>query len=123
MNPKLVKALLRIRPVELAEFIKKLLRVSRIEAQIGTLRLWLDPASNLGSQLLLGGAYEVDFTERLSRILRPGDVFLDVGANEAYFSLLAAEKVGDSGHVYLMEPQARLWPVILFNFLLNWRTN
>ncbi|GHD12328.1 hypothetical protein GCM10007052_13070 [Halioglobus japonicus] len=36
--------------------------------------------------------------------LRPGQVFVDVGANIGYFSLLAAAVVGAEGHVYAFEP-------------------
>jgi FkbM family methyltransferase len=36
--------------------------------------------------------------------LRPGDTFVDAGANHGFFSLLAATLVGPGGHVYAFEP-------------------
>jgi FkbM family methyltransferase len=36
--------------------------------------------------------------------LRPGDTFVDAGANHGFFSLLAATLVGPQGHVYAFEP-------------------
>jgi FkbM family methyltransferase len=36
--------------------------------------------------------------------LRAGDVFVDIGANVGYFSLLAAHAVGPDGHVVSFEP-------------------
>jgi FkbM family methyltransferase len=42
----------------------------------------------------------------LRQYLRPGDVFLDVGANIGLYSLVAASLVGDQGRVYAVEPHA-----------------
>ena len=39
--------------------------------------------------------------------LRPGDTFVDVGANYGTFSLLAAARVRPGGRVYAVEPQPR----------------
>ncbi|MEM6334600.1 MAG: FkbM family methyltransferase [Planctomycetota bacterium] len=51
------------------------------------------------------GLYELA-TERLIRsVLRPGDVFVDGGANVGYFTLLAAKCVGARGRVEAFEPQ------------------
>jgi FkbM family methyltransferase len=40
----------------------------------------------------------------IARILRPGDVFVDIGANIGYFSLLASGIVGNRGQVIAFEP-------------------
>ena len=50
------------------------------------------------------GIWEPYETSLLQQYLRPGDVFVDVGANIGYFSLLAASIVGDDGLVYAFEP-------------------
>ncbi|NBV21204.1 MAG: FkbM family methyltransferase [Proteobacteria bacterium] len=120
----LAQFLLRaVRPVELAELLKRLLGISYSEQRIGTRTYWLDPASNFGDRLLSGETYEPEFSAHLVGLLKPGDVFIDLGANEGYFSLLASDAVGASGRVYAIEPQARLWPVILHNFALNQKLN
>lgn len=36
----------------------------------------------------------------------PGDVVYDIGANIGCYTLLAAQRVGDAGHVYAFEPHA-----------------
>ncbi|HYZ93731.1 MAG TPA: FkbM family methyltransferase [Actinomycetota bacterium] len=40
----------------------------------------------------------------VQRLLRPGDVFVDVGAHVGFFTLIGAARVGDDGHVYAFEP-------------------
>lgn len=49
------------------------------------------------------GLWEPSITHLIRERLRPGDVFVDVGANIGYFSLLAAHLVGRSGRVYGIE--------------------
>ena len=44
----------------------------------------------------------------LQRFLRPGDTFVDVGANHGTFAITAAQLVGPDGLVVAIEPQARL---------------
>jgi len=50
------------------------------------------------------GVWEPYETKVLLSLLGPGSVFLDVGANIGYFSLLAAGCVGPSGAVVAVEP-------------------
>lgn len=50
------------------------------------------------------GTYEQPTTLLLSRILGPGQTFVDVGASIGYFSMLASRLVGDDGKVYAFEP-------------------
>ncbi len=49
-------------------------------------------------------AYEPGATGAVLNDLREGDVFVDIGANSGYFSVLAALRVGTSGRVYAFEP-------------------
>lgn len=58
----------------------------------------------LGIRLLMEGVWEIQVTELIARILAPGMVFLDVGANYGYFSVLAGALVGSSGRVICIEP-------------------
>ena len=59
----------------------------------------------------------------IRRYLRPGDAFLDVGANVGVYTLLAASLVGKSGVVHAFEPgilaSARLDENIALNQLAN----
>ncbi len=51
------------------------------------------------------GLYELDTARVIKRLLRPGDHFVDGGANIGYFTLRAAQLVGASGRVDAFEPQ------------------
>ncbi|MEA2709747.1 MAG: hypothetical protein QOF78_2348 [Phycisphaerales bacterium] len=51
----------------------------------------------------LDGTYEGHLQDALVRELKPGQVFWDVGANEGFFTLLAAKLVGDTGTIVAFE--------------------
>jgi len=48
--------------------------------------------------------WEPNETWLIRTLLRPGDVFIDVGANAGYYSLLASRLVGPAGRVLSVEP-------------------
>ena len=50
------------------------------------------------------GSWESYNTVLLQDLLTEGDVFLDVGANLGYFTLVAADRVGPMGRVHAFEP-------------------
>ncbi|MBC8106377.1 MAG: FkbM family methyltransferase [Anaerolineae bacterium] len=52
------------------------------------------------------GLYELDTARLIKRLLKPGDHFVDCGANIGYFTLMAAQCVAASGKVDAFEPQA-----------------
>jgi len=117
---RLYEAIRRLRPIQLGEAVKRLLRIRRFPYRLPDGRLyWIDPVSNMGLFLLQRGAYEIEMENVLRRVLAPGETFLDVGANEGYFTVLAAALVGPTGQVHAFEPQARLHPVLRRNAELN----
>lgn len=65
------------------------------------------------------GVYEHETSEWLKAALRPGDVFLDIGANAGYFSLLGARAVGAMGRVIAFEPTPHYAESIREKILLN----
>ncbi|MCU1675013.1 MAG: hypothetical protein JWN77_3126 [Frankiales bacterium] len=54
--------------------------------------------------LYLFGVWEPGLSALVRRQLSAGDVFIDVGANIGYYSLLAARVVGETGQVIAFEP-------------------
>jgi FkbM family methyltransferase len=58
----------------------------------------------VGDELCRQGFIEADVTQVLLGTLRPGMVFVDVGAHYGYHSLVASRAVGPSGRVLALEP-------------------
>jgi FkbM family methyltransferase len=50
------------------------------------------------------GSYAPLVVDAMKHYLRPGDIFLDVGANVGYLSAIAASLVGTTGQVHAFEP-------------------
>lgn len=59
------------------------------------------------STFFLGRFYDLPTQLVLAAILREGDTFVDIGANEGMVSLLAARLVGRAGKVIAFEPNPR----------------
>jgi len=113
------RALLRIRPEPLAAVLKALLGVSRRDVDTPYGRFFIDPASNFGARLTSSGGYEPEETAKILNLTRDAKTFVDVGANEGYFSVLAAKNMGAGAKVLAIEPQQRLLPVLRRNMALN----
>ncbi len=71
--------------------------------------------------------YLDDFEQRectfVKRYLKPGDTFLDAGANIGLFSIIASEIVGDQGRVLSFEPFGDTFERLTENIALNHRKN
>lgn len=65
------------------------------------------------------GIWEPFETSLVLSLLRPGDVFVDVGANVGYFSVLAASMVGPRGAVFAFEPDPDNCRLLRANAELN----
>jgi len=50
------------------------------------------------------GAYEPEESAAIEALVRPGSVFVDIGANLGYFTCLAARAAGPTGRVVAFEP-------------------
>jgi FkbM family methyltransferase len=65
------------------------------------------------------GIWEPYETSLLLGLLRRGDVFVDVGANIGYFSVLAASLVSAEGAVFAFEPEPENFRLLQANAALN----
>lgn len=55
----------------------------------------------------------------LERILSPGKIFVDAGANFGIYTAMASKTVGEGGRVISFEPSARAFPVLRHNIAIN----
>ena len=69
----------------------------------------------VGNELCRRGYIEPDLTRVLLGTLRPGMVFVDVGAHYGYHSLVASRAVGATGRVVALEPGRRVLPLLRAN--------
>ena len=72
--------------------------------KIGGQKLYLDKEDSL----LLStrkDSYDKFEIECLKRIIKKGDIVVDLGANIGYYTLILAQLVGEFGHVYAFEPE------------------
>ena len=110
---------MRVRPAFLAAWLKRLLGVRRKAVKVSEGSFWVDPVSQFAINLVSSHGYEPEMGETLQRYLQPGGTFVDIGANEGFFTVQASRIVGPSGRVLAVEPQGRLQEVILKNLELN----
>ena len=71
------------------------------------------------AEVCFTGRYEPQETQLLQDLLRPGDVFVDVGANWGYYTLAAAHLIGSAGRVMAFEPEPRLFALLSSNIAIN----
>lgn len=78
-----------------------------------------DPADIIQRMILLFEAWEPGVSKLIEESLHTGEVFVDIGANVGYDSLLAAQCVGSSGAVVAIEASPRTYDVLQHNLRRN----
>lgn len=84
----------------------------------GNFYMYLNPSEHIQQQLFWYGYYEKSLGDLIKKMLRPGDVFLDIGANVGYFSLLAAA-IQPRCRIFSFEPVKDLFEKLEQNIFLN----
>jgi FkbM family methyltransferase len=82
-------------------------------------RMVLDLTETTQREMFYFGTYERKESVLIRRILRPGDVFWDIGANLGYYTLLGAACVGPTGRAVAFEPFPAAWARLQRNVGLN----
>jgi FkbM family methyltransferase len=86
-------------------------------------RIYCDPHDLIQRMILHFGVWEPEVSRIIEANLAPGDVFVDLGANIGYDTLLASRRVGPSGQVVAIEPLRRTFTLLSRNLALNETTN
>ncbi|MDP1630422.1 MAG: FkbM family methyltransferase [Caulobacter sp.] len=96
----------------------KAARAGPVDATLFGLKVRFHPHDNQtdSKSAVCGRCYNADETRWLSRILKPGAVFVDVGANMGFFSLFAASR---GARVLAIEPLPTLFERMSLNMALN----
>ena len=83
------------------------------------LRVRLFLGNDLSLCMYVSGSFEPNEFVLLSRVLRPGMVFVDGGANDGLYALFASRRIGSAGRVLAVEPSSREYERLLANLRLN----
>lgn len=65
---------------------------------------WLNKAKYVDKCIIDTGLFEPHSTEVVRKLVKCGDVVMDVGANIGYYSVILSKLVGEEGKVYCFEP-------------------
>lgn len=95
------------------------LRIARVPYDGGRTSIYADLRTPLGLLLYRYGNRDADI-ELAKKLLSPGDVFVDGGANVGLFALAAAAEVGAAGKVIAFEPAREVRLRLTQNVALNW---
>jgi FkbM family methyltransferase len=91
----------------------------RMSTELGGLSFECDLKDAIAREVCFTGRYEPQDTALIQSLLAPGMTFVDVGANWGYYTLLAAHLVGARGRVVSLEPDPRLFPILMKNIGYN----
>ncbi len=78
---------------------------------------------DVGSQIINSQSFEPHVASVLKGVLKPGSVFVDLGANIGYFSLMASTIVGPTGRVISFEPNVKNLELFYASIVENGMTN
>lgn len=84
-------------------------------------RMRVRPYANICEKRMLFAPSHFDPTELalLERAIRPGFVFLDIGANVGAYALFVASRAGPDARIVAIEPQPEIFDRLSFNIRLN----
>lgn len=99
----------------------KLLRGAPVDIETYGMRMRLLPYNNVCEKRVLFTPQLFDPLEReiLSRHVRDGFVFIDIGANIGAYSLFVAGKTGGNARILAVEPQPDIYERLVFNIGQN----
>jgi FkbM family methyltransferase len=123
---KAIVAIIRRLPLPAARFAfrayNKVLRTLKPEHLATTYfgaRIYCNPLDLIQRMILHFGVWEPDVSQVIEQNLAPGDVFVDVGANIGYDTLLASSRVGSAGRVVAIEASPRTFALLQRNLAAN----
>jgi FkbM family methyltransferase len=92
---------------------------NQVTVRRGGLNWRLDLTEGIDFSIYLLGAFERSTVATLQRLVKPGDVVFDIGANIGAHTLGLARSAGPTGQVYAFEPSAFAFEKLKCNLALN----
>jgi len=93
------------------------------EVKIGRYKIVLDRSESHDFQMLKtfesGLIYEPEVSSYIIKNLKLGETFMDIGANNGYYTVLAADLVGPSGKIISIEPNPNAFRRLMHNVKFN----
>jgi FkbM family methyltransferase len=86
------------------------------------LSIRVQPEETVGSGIRRMGIYELATSEIISRLVDPGDLAVDIGANIGHMTSIMAMRAGPTGRVISFEPHPVLFRDLQHN-ISEWRMN
>jgi FkbM family methyltransferase len=87
-------------------------------------RIYLVPGDvDLTPSIMIHGRYETDVEQAIRRVVRDGDVAVDIGANVGYQTLAIARSVASNGRVYAFEANPEVHRLLLATLMVNGLTS
>jgi FkbM family methyltransferase len=84
----------------------------------GGFKMYVTPEEHIQQQLFWYGHYEKSLATALKNLLKPDSIFIDIGANTGYFTLLV-ERLTPQGSVIAFEPVSYLFEALQKNIEVN----
>lgn len=78
----------------------------------------VNPSEHIQQQLFWYGHYEKELGDLIKKVVKPGDVFVDIGANIGYFSLLSAN-YQPTAKIISIEPAKTVYEKLKENISVN----
>lgn len=85
----------------------------------GSRLMWIDLSDRYVSLGCLEDAYEPIESRFIRNVLKTNDVFVDVGANIGWYTMLASTIVGNRGHIHAFEPRRQIVDYLRRTVALN----
>ena len=83
-------------------------------------KMYFDPGDlALPRMLVMYGHYERHATDLFRKLVKPGNIVVDIGAHIGHYSLVAAEIVGKNGRVFSFEPSPDNHAFLIRNIAAN----
>ena len=87
---------------------------------LGRFKFFVDSTdSTMTPHFLYDGNWEMNITNLFTKVIHPGNVVLDVGANFGFYTVVAADAVGPRGKVYAIEAGPTNFGILRRNILIN----